>query len=249
MDSTSKNKLLSLADYEKRKSSLLGKLLPAIGAFIVASAIFFILPLIQSIPQKESDKTQNYRIHTLKIDKHLQTENQELQQREKPAKKLHASPTKMVKPELDFTEKSKPQLSYSFDIEQPESQLNFDVEFSNTPLPFSDNTVSIAKPLKTPEPKLNELVFDKAPRIRSHRQPVYPYTARMKGITGYVDVDFTINASGYVENIKIKAESPKNTFSKAAGKAVKKWRFHPATKAGKAVVSTKTIRLNFKLDN
>lgn len=56
-------------------------------------------------------------------------------------------------------------------------------------------------------------------------QPLYPYFARAKGIEGHVLLEFTVDASGNVQDIEILAAEPRGVFEKAALDAVRRWHF------------------------
>ena len=80
-------------------------------------------------------------------------------------------------------------------------------------------------------------------------EPIYPTKARIKGIEGWVVVQFDINAAGFTENIKILDSQPPRVFDKAAISAVRKWRQRPKIEDGKAVEQAgNTVRVNFSLE-
>lgn len=66
-------------------------------------------------------------------------------------------------------------------------------------------------------------------------QPVYPAGAANKGIEGYVDVQFDVAASGATDNIVVIAAVPPDVFNRETVKAVKRWKFNPVVKDGKAI--------------
>ena len=82
-----------------------------------------------------------------------------------------------------------------------------------------------------------------APLISSVAE--YPADARRRHIEGYVDVEFTVNALGNVEDAHVTASQPKGTFDAAAVAAVSRWRY-PA-EAERAPL-TLTKRLDFQLE-
>jgi TonB family protein len=75
--------------------------------------------------------------------------------------------------------------------------------------------------------------------------PQMPESARRKGITGWVEVVFTVNEKGTVDDAEVRNSSPEEVFDDAALKAVRAWRFEPATKDGKPVATRTMIRLKF----
>ncbi len=63
------------------------------------------------------------------------------------------------------------------------------------------------------------------PYLRS--QPVYPNKAATRGISGYVDLMFTITVTGATEDVRVIGAEPVNVFERAAVRAVEKWKYRP----------------------
>lgn len=83
-------------------------------------------------------------------------------------------------------------------------------------------------------------------------EPIYPSRAMSRGIEGYVILEFTVLASGAVdeESILVLEGDPEGMFDSAAIRAVRKWKYRPKVVAGKPVpqygIRTK---LTFQLEN
>lgn len=75
--------------------------------------------------------------------------------------------------------------------------------------------------------------------------PQMPDSARRRGITGWVEVVFTVTEKGDVADAEVRNSSPEDVFDDAALRAVRAWRFEPATKDGKPVSTRTMIRLKF----
>lgn len=58
-------------------------------------------------------------------------------------------------------------------------------------------------------------------------EPVYPPEAARAGTKGFVEVEFTVDASGKVASVSVVNAKPARTFETAAVKAVKQWTFAP----------------------
>ncbi len=71
-------------------------------------------------------------------------------------------------------------------------------------------------------------------------EPVYPPAAARAGTNGFVEVEFTVDATGKVESVSVVNAKPSRTFESAAVKAVKQWTFGPGGGRGK-------VRLDFSL--
>lgn len=55
--------------------------------------------------------------------------------------------------------------------------------------------------------------------------PVYPPEAARAGTTGFVEVEYTVDANGKVSAVSVVNARPARTFESAAVKAVKQWEF------------------------
>jgi TonB family protein len=78
---------------------------------------------------------------------------------------------------------------------------------------------------------------------------VYPDGARRRGVTGWVDVQFTVTVSGAVEDITVMGSEPAGVFDAAATTAIKGWRFAPVVRSGGAVPQRAAARLRFDISN
>jgi TonB family protein len=55
--------------------------------------------------------------------------------------------------------------------------------------------------------------------------PAYPPAAQARALDGHVDVEFTVNAAGAVENARVVEAEPAEVFDQAALAAVSRWRY------------------------
>lgn len=78
--------------------------------------------------------------------------------------------------------------------------------------------------------------------------PRYPTLARKRGWEGEVTLSITVSEDGSVANVTVESSSGYQTLDDAAVQAVRKWRFSPARKSGKAVASVFKITFEFKLE-
>jgi periplasmic protein TonB len=65
--------------------------------------------------------------------------------------------------------------------------------------------------------------------------PRYPGRALERGIEGFVELRFDVNAMGATENIEVLRAEPKGVFEDAAIAAAERWKFQPKTENGKPV--------------
>ncbi|MDH3439151.1 MAG: energy transducer TonB [Gammaproteobacteria bacterium] len=75
----------------------------------------------------------------------------------------------------------------------------------------------------------------------------YPPRAEEKGISGWVDVYFTVTPSGETANIEVTAAEPQSIFDRAAINAVEKWLFEPVEFRGQVISQRAAARLKFEL--
>ncbi|AZQ09961.1 MULTISPECIES: energy transducer TonB [Shewanella] len=88
---------------------------------------------------------------------------------------------------------------------------------------------------------------DATPIVRI--EPQYPIAAARDGKEGWVQLRFTINEIGGVDDVEVIAAEPKRVFDKEAIRALKKWKYKPKVVDGQAQKQTgMTVQLDFKLD-
>lgn len=88
---------------------------------------------------------------------------------------------------------------------------------------------------------------DATPIVRI--EPRYPVKAARDGKEGWVQLSFTINELGGVEDVKVIKAEPKRLFDREAIRALRKWKYKPKMEGGKALRQPgMTVQLDFKLD-
>ena len=75
----------------------------------------------------------------------------------------------------------------------------------------------------------------------------YPRRAELLGISGWVDVHFTVTADGGTADIVVAAADPESVFDKSAIEAVEQWKFEPREYRGKTIAQRTGARLSFRL--
>ena len=86
------------------------------------------------------------------------------------------------------------------------------------------------------------------PELKRQVNPDYPPKAFKRRVSGSVLLEYVINKSGRVENIKVVKEIPVGFgFADAAKEAITRWKFEPSMVEGRAVESELQLKLfNFK---
>lgn len=76
--------------------------------------------------------------------------------------------------------------------------------------------------------------------------PVYPESARKRGVEGWVELAFTVTPTGTVEDVEVRNASPADVFDDAAIRAIRGWRFEPVERNGGRVAQRAMVRLRFE---
>jgi protein TonB len=76
--------------------------------------------------------------------------------------------------------------------------------------------------------------LDHPPEVRYQPAPQYPYELRMGGVEGQVDLKLYVDTNGRVFDVEV-ARATNPGFINAAMEAVRRWRFEPGLRKGKAV--------------
>ena len=77
--------------------------------------------------------------------------------------------------------------------------------------------------------------------------PMYPREASIKGLEGYVTIEFTITEVGTVKKPRVIDADPPRVFNREALRAILKWKFKPRVVDGVAVERLATQTLDFNL--
>ncbi|MBD3390764.1 MAG: TonB family protein [Chitinivibrionales bacterium] len=75
---------------------------------------------------------------------------------------------------------------------------------------------------------------DKGPMFLSGPSPAYPMQARDLNIEGVVKVEFIIDRSGMVQEVKV-ISSPHRSLAREVARKVRRWKFRPAQYRGRSV--------------
>lgn len=89
--------------------------------------------------------------------------------------------------------------------------------------------------------------LDNEPRAKVQVPPDYPYAMKQSGTAGSVLVEFDVDPAGRVTRAEAVNFSDRE-FVEPALRAVRKWRFEPGRREGKAVAFRMTIPIEFSLE-
>jgi len=75
--------------------------------------------------------------------------------------------------------------------------------------------------------------------------PKFPAATRNRGISGWVELEFTVLADGSTGDVVVTNSSPRKTFDSSAVTAVSQWRYRPVMRDGKPVEPRVAVRIRF----
>ena len=98
-----------------------------------------------------------------------------------------------------------------------------------------------------PAPSQARVAADKPPAPRRRIRPEYPQGARQRGEEGDVTLALDISADGTVDGVRIMSSCGFAELEQAAIQAVRRARFSPARRGTRAVPSSASLTLTFRL--
>ena len=75
--------------------------------------------------------------------------------------------------------------------------------------------------------------------------PKFPSATRNRGMSGWVELEFTVLPDGATADIVVTNSSPRKVFDASATAAVGEWRYKPVMRGGKAVEQRVAVRIRF----
>lgn len=211
--------------------------LPIAIAFILNAVIISVIPsLVRQIPEKGETEYQSF-IDVVRLRKPKPPETPP--ERQKPPEPEEEPPKATEAP---ITTPTAPQITQKIDLRL---ETNIDIpsirEAINLPV-----FTSLSLPVIKAEYSLEDL--DRPLSARVQVPPLYPLSARRRGVTGWVDVRYLVNLEGYVEDIEIIEASPEGVFENSVMRSVSSWRFNPGNVDGVTVKTRIKQRIEFTLD-
>ena len=91
----------------------------------------------------------------------------------------------------------------------------------------------------------SEPIFDA--KYLNNPAPLYPTTARDRGIEGKILLEVVVKEDGSALNVKLITSSGSSLLDESAIEAVKNWQFIPAKKFGKFVQAKVIVPIEFKI--
>jgi protein TonB len=127
-----------------------------------------------------------------------------------------------------------------------------------TPLPLASAAPAEASAPATPpaQPDAGDNAESDQPLVEARSdvtslnnpKPTYPLAARRQGVQGRVVLSARVRADGGCTEVRLKKSSGHSLLDEAAQSTVRRWRFVPATRAGRAVDSWVDVPVSFRLE-
>ncbi|GAB4150832.1 MAG: energy transducer TonB [Sphingomonadales bacterium] len=179
-----------------------------LSALAITFLLYFGMNMLILTTGKEQDEQQSFKI----IDTRIPPKQSELDIKDRKPPKPKEPEKPPEPPKFDQMASAKPSASAT--------DMNFEFEGASLDGGISFEAASDR---------------DVLPIVRV--EPIYPSRAMSRGIEGYVILEFTVLASGAVdeESIIVLEGDPEGMFDSAAMRAVRKWKYRPKVVAGKPV--------------
>lgn len=84
--------------------------------------------------------------------------------------------------------------------------------------------------------------------LRRSVKPNYPESALRRGTEGWVDLIFTVRTDGSIGDVSVTGAEPAGIFEQSAMSALRRWRYEPVKKDGRAIEQRARLRLRFEID-
>jgi len=200
-------------------------------AFAITLAIFLILPFSEVLLMRYRQQMSLRRVDTIKTFRPPP--------KQPPPQVRRQVKKKLPKPKLTKMQKRLVplQIATGLMLDMGEGLGDFALDFGLTPTLADEDLVF----------ELSEVDYPPYPIVQI--PPLYPITAKSKGIEGKVELVFVVRTNGSVDSIEVISSSPGDIFTEAAINAVKQWRFKPGTKGGRVVATRVLAPLQFRLED
>jgi len=205
-------------------------LLPAV---LCTALVFMILPFIELLQSKPPEAVALYRVESILLPPQAQVPPAPPPVEEPPEEPMEREEVSLFEDALD-------PLRVEARLDMPLWQPGF------TPESGLGYRLATASP-RTPEAYgLGDL--DEIPQTLVRVPPLYPPRARLRGMEGFVVVEFVVRPDGRTEDIRVVEAYPEDWFEDAARRAVQRWTFRPGMRDGLPVPVRLRQQIRFELD-
>jgi TonB family protein len=131
----------------------------------------------------------------------------------------------------------------AIDAEAQAAEVNTAAEAQEPPRAAAQSQEPAATPVRQADPvSVSTLTRTK------YVAPKYPRSAQRRGLSGWVDMVFTVDIDGTVTDMRIRGSDPGDTFVNSATSAVEDWEFAPVIEDGVAIQKRAAVRLMFAIE-
>ena len=154
-------------------------------------------------------------------------------------------------PDLPLPEREP--IKETFEIDEPALPDEIDellverMPLRSRPAPIASVRIKEPKPTAAPVAQPVAASLPARPRPDGCPPPRYPSLARRRGQEGIVRLHLSIDAAGKVDAVTVERSSGFPLLDRAALKAVRSWRFEPASLDGRAVATELLQPVEFRL--
>jgi protein TonB len=215
------------------------KLLVVLITILINLSLFLLIPLLSETAKQDRNTYEPATVVTLSKPQPPQENRQEREKQEMEEEEPTQMPEKASMPRNRQTP-SKPRM----DLDMPDFEYAPEMDVQQGMQVAAPGPQRSGSPERT-QFQLTEV--DKQPRVVRRIQPVYPYEARKKKITGKVVLRFLVDRSGKVSKVSVVRAEPEGVFEENAMEAVKKWKFKPGYYEGEPVPTWITLPISFNM--
>ncbi|MFK8053183.1 MAG: TonB family protein [Woeseiaceae bacterium] len=126
-------------------------------------------------------------------------------------------------------------------LSQQDTSTN-DTSVSTEPAPVAEAAEEKAATTNT-----DDALSDIELVVISKTPPEYPRSAQRRGVEGWVEVEFGVDADGNTVDVGIFQSTPGSVFDRAAIEAVSQWRYEPLETNDPTMVKRARVKLEFNL--
>ena len=154
-----------------------------------------------------------------------------------------ASPSQQTEPVVN-----EPAIQQAAVQQPPAEQPRMEPPASNVAVAGAGDAIENTAPAAS-----SSVVDDKPVAVSSLKRtryvaPKYPRAAQRRGLSGWVDIIFTVDIDGSVADVSVRDSNPGDTFVNSAIDAVEKWEFEPVIEDGVAVQKRAAVRMMFAIE-
>jgi len=199
-----------------------------IGGAVVAIMLFVLMQrMIMTDEDGAPELDDGERIDFIRVERDEQVRERDRQPPEEPEEPEEPPPP----PDMDIQQDDPPQQQMDFDMPQLDVPMGMDGG------PFVGGRQDQAA---------GSGDGDVTPIVRV--EPQWPREAQVQGISGWVQIEFTIREDGSVANPRVIDSEPRRMFDRNALRAIQRWRFRPRVVDGRPVERTATQVIEFNLE-